>query len=189
MKASIKKLAGGSEVVAGSLSGKKTLASLLELGSAALGAPELFFLDFKGIEIATASFLRESVLRYREIVRHRDSNIYPVVANLTAQVEEELGELLRTRKDVLFSCRLDEQARPSHPTLIGELEPKQSVTFDLVRERGETSASELMREYGSNEGVSQNAWNNRLATLASLGVVVEVTRGRSRRYRPLFDGV
>lgn len=185
----IKEMAGGQPILAGSLRGKKLLASLLEQAGREPDEPEAVFLDFAGVQVATASFLRESVLRFREIVRRRRSNIYPVVANAQDQVQEELEELLRSHGAVLLACGLDEQAGPTRPVLIGELEPKQRATFDLVCERGETSASELMRDYGDNEGVSQTAWNNRLTTLAALGVVVEVARGRSRRYKPLLGGL
>ena len=61
------------------------------------------------------------------------------------------------------------------------------LTFDLVSERGETDAAELMREYGANEKpIAQTAWNNRLASLTSLGLLVESSQGRAKRYRPLF---
>jgi len=43
-----------------------------------------------------------------------------------------------------------------------------------------------MREHGESEGVKQTAWNNRLAALAGLGLVVELSQGRAKRYRPLF---
>jgi hypothetical protein len=43
-----------------------------------------------------------------------------------------------------------------------------------------------MRNYGESEGVQQTAWNNRLAGLANLGLIVELSQGRARRYRPLF---
>jgi len=46
-----------------------------------------------------------------------------------------------------------------------------------------------MREYGEREGVKQTAWNNRLVSLAALGLIVEITQGRAKRYKPLFEGV
>ena len=63
------------------------------------------------------------------------------------------------------------------------------MTFDLVQERGETDAGELMRDHGEKEGVKQTAWNNRLASLAGLGLVIEIAQGRAKRYKPLFEGV
>ena len=46
-----------------------------------------------------------------------------------------------------------------------------------------------MRVHGKNERVQQTAWNNRLSALASLGVVIEFSEGRAKRYRPLLAGV
>jgi hypothetical protein len=43
-----------------------------------------------------------------------------------------------------------------------------------------------MREHGESEGVKQTAWNNRLVALAAMGLVVELSEGRAKRYRPLF---
>ena len=74
--------------------------------------------------------------------------------------------------------------------LIGELDPKQRLTFELVQRRRETDAGELMRDHADTERVkSPTAWNNRLANLASLGLVAEISQGRSKRYKPIFEGV
>jgi hypothetical protein len=83
-------------------------------------------------------------------------------------------------------CTLDGGGRVHQPKLVGDLDPKQRITFDLVQKCRETDASQLMRDYGESEGVQQTAWNNRLAGLANLGLIVELSQGRARRYRPLF---
>jgi hypothetical protein len=44
--------------------------------------PTLALLDFSGVAVATASFLRESVIGFRDYARQALPNIYPVVANL-----------------------------------------------------------------------------------------------------------
>ena len=50
-----------------------------------------------------------------------------------------------------------------------------------------TDAAQLMREHGETENVKQTAWNNRLAALTSLGLVVELSAGRAKKYRALFE--
>ena len=88
--------------------------------------------------------------------------------------------------------RLREDGTILEPKLIGDLDPKQQLTFDLVRERGETDAVELMREHGAKEQepVGSTAWNNRLSSLVALGLVIEeISSGRTKRYRPLLHGV
>jgi hypothetical protein len=174
-------------VLAGALSGRKLLAKLVERTGEEPATPEPVFLDFDGVEVATASFLRETVLAFRDTVRGRRSNFYPVVANASDLVADELRVLVAARGDVLMLCTLDEDGKADQQRLVGELDPKQRVTFDLVQQRGETGAAELMREFGESEKTTfQTAWNNRLAALASLGLVVELSQGRSKRYRPLF---
>ena len=187
MRILMRELADGDGLVlAGAINGRKTLAKLVERTGREPAVPEPVFLDFTGVEVATASFLRETVLSFRDTVRGRRSNFYPVIANANDLVADELSVLVAPYGDVLMLCSLDENGQAHQPRLAGDLDPKQRVTFDLVRERGETDAAELMREHGKSEGVQQTAWNNRLASLAGLGLLVELSQGRAKRYRPLF---
>lgn len=179
-----------SSVLAGALSGRTALNRLLELSRHDPNCPEPVFLDFERIDVATASFLRESVLAFRDIIRGRRSTFYPVIANANDVVRDELIELLRPRGDVLMICVTSDDGTVSNATPIGELDPKQRLTFDLVHQHGETDAGELMRTYGESEGLKHTtAWNNRLSTLAARGLVVEESQGRAKRYRPLFEGM
>jgi hypothetical protein len=179
---------GNGDVLAGALNGRRVLAKLLGSTDKEPPTPEPVFLDFARVDVATASFLRETVLAYRDTVRRRRSNFYPVIANANQVVEEELKVLISSDGDVLMLCLLDENDHPHKPRLLGKLDPKQRLTFDLVQGRQETDAAELMREHGQDEGVKQTAWNNRLSALASLGLVVELSEGRAKRYRPLLAG-
>jgi hypothetical protein len=176
-------------VLAGVPNGRRALATLLERTSPEPTVAEAVYLDFANVEVATASFLREAVLTFRNTVRGRRSNLYPIVANANQLIMDELTLLITPYHDVLMSCCLSLEGVASKPTLIGELDPKQRLTFDLVRERGETDASELMRVYGAEERVRQTAWNNRLTALATLGLVFETSQGRAKRYRALFGEV
>jgi len=179
---------GGSAVLTGALNGKAALIRLVEATTAEPAKPEPVFLDFSGVEVATASYLRESVLAFRDLVRGRRSTFYPVIANANADVDDEFAELMHSRGDVLMTCTLDAQSAVSQASPIGELDPKQQMTFDLVRDRGETDAGELMRCCGESEGMKHTtAWNNRLAALSARGLLMEVSQGRAKRYRPLFE--
>jgi hypothetical protein len=179
----------GAPVLAGAISGRAVLSALLSMASKEPSEPEPFFLNFNWVDVATASFLRESVLAFRNIIRSRRSNYYPVVVNAKDVVLDELEELVRTRSDIILTATLDEKGRASNFATVGQLDPKQKLTFDLVQSHGETDAGELMREYGKSEGTKHTtAWNNRLASLASLGLIVELSQGRAKRYKPLFEG-
>jgi hypothetical protein len=174
------------EILAGALFGRKVLAKLLELTDTEPASPQLVFLDFAGVNVATASFLRETVLAYRDTIRRRRSNFYPVIANTSPLIEEELKILVTSEGDVLTLCTLDKNNKPREPRLLGTLEPKQRLTLDLVQRHKETDAAELMREHGEKEGVKHTAWNNRLSALAGMGLVIELNEGRAKRYRPLL---
>lgn len=178
---------GGGTVLAGALHGRKVLNELLSATAAEPVVPEPVFLDFGKVDVATASFLRESAVVFREHVRGRRSTLYPVIANVNDDIRDELLELAKNRGEAFLVCTLDDNNCVEGSTLLGELNPKQKVTFDLVRAHNETDAAELMRIYGDREGVTQTtAWNNRLAALAALGLIVEVSQGRNKRYRPLL---
>jgi hypothetical protein len=180
--------AGKGTILAGAMNGRNTLGRLMEATMTEPGEPAPVFLDFSGVEVATASFLRESVLAFRDIVRRRHSSFYPVIANANEVVRDEFIELFRPRGDVFMACVLDNKS-VVQSELLGELDPKQRVTFKLVCEHGEIDAGQLMRTYGESEGLRHTtAWNNRLASLAALGLVVELSEGRAKRYRPLLEG-
>jgi hypothetical protein len=84
-------------------------------------------------------------------------------------------------------CCLDKDGTPHQPRLLGELDPKQRITFDLVQQRGETGAADLKKEHeGTENAPVQTAWNNRLAALANMGLLIELSQGRAKSYRPLF---
>lgn len=180
---------GTGEVLAGALSGRSALGHLLQLTAAEPAEPKTIFLDFEGVEVATASYLRESVVAFRDVIRGRDSLYYPVIANPKEAVRDELHELARARGDVFMTCALTDNGTAGQMALVGDLESKQRLTYELVQKHGETDAGELMREYGTREKVRHaTAWNNRLSGLASLGLIVEIRQGRLKRYRPLFQG-
>jgi hypothetical protein len=175
----------GMPVLSGAPRGSDMFAKLIKQINPEPANPEPVFLDFETIEVATASYLRESIFAFRDFVRARRSTLYPVIANANEAVREELTLLATSSGDVIMSCSLSTDGEVSNSSLIGALDPKQQLAFDLVNQRGETDASELMRDFG--EGLRHaTGWNNRLASLAAVGVVIEVSQGRSKKYRPLF---
>ena len=175
-----------SDVLAGALRGRKSLSILLEQIDKEPTDPEPVYLDFTGITVATASFLRESVLEFRYTVRRRWTGYYPIVANANDTITEELSVLVEPQRDVLLLCTLSDDGIPSEPRLVGELEPKQQITFDLVKELGETDARELVHKTSGTEEVGQTAWSNRLASLSKLGILMVLSHGRAKRFRPLL---
>ena len=94
---------------------------------------------------------------------------------------------MKARREVVMTCSLDGEENVSDVALLCELEPAQKTTFELVNDHDEPDAGALMQKYGDREKMKHTtAWNNRLAALAALGLVVEERSGRAKRYRPLF---
>jgi len=180
---------GGDAVLSGATNGRFVFAEMLKATVKEPPVVTPVLLNFEWVEVATSSFLRESVLAFRDAIRSRKSNYYPVVANPNRDVTEELEDLVSRKGGVLMACATKE-GEVVETSLIGQLDPKQRLTFDLVQQRRGADAGELMREHADTERVkSPTAWNNRLANLASLGLVAEISQGRSKRYKPIFEGV
>lgn len=178
-------LAGG-KILSGAPSGRHLYAKLVAALPDEPSVPEPLLLDFGKIEIATASFLRESVLAFRTFVRGRRSNFYPAVANASPDVIDELVELVHPRGDALMTCTLADDGELLRCGHVGKLDPMQQLTFDLVARLGETTVTRLMEiEQGQ---VKATAWNNRLASLSNLGMICEQSHGRTKTYSPLFAG-
>ena len=174
----------GLTILSGAPSGRQLYVRLVEALGEEPAMPEPLFLDFGRIEVATASYLRESVLAFRTFVRGRRSNFYPAVANANADVIDELVELVHPRGDVLMVCTVGDDGTMLRCRYVGKLDPMQQLTFDLVNREGETTATRLTEIETSQ--VKATAWNNRLASLSSLGLICEQSRGRTKTYRRIF---
>ena len=178
-------LVDGQTVLSGAIAGRQLLSALIA-ATPSTDAPTPLFLDFKGVEVATASFLRESVIAFRDYARQSLPNIYPAVANLNTAVAEELDFFVRARGDVLWSCDLDLQGKVIAARLIGDLDPAQRHTFNAVLESGATSAPELAARF-ADARIGPTAWNNRLSSLASKGLLVERRQGKSKSFSSLLE--
>jgi hypothetical protein len=79
------KLVNGQTILSGSIAGRRLLNALIA-NTQSVDAPTRAFMDFNGVELATASFLRESVVGFRDYARLASPHLYPVVANLAEPV-------------------------------------------------------------------------------------------------------
>lgn len=172
--------------LAGRIDGRRALVRLLE------AVPQerdtlLVIVDFLGVELATSSFLSESVLRLRDHLRLGGVATYLAVANLSELVAEEFDDLLRRAGDALVACEMGADDQPVNGRLIGRLDPKLAETLELLAAKGEASAVDL---HGvGDRGIGPTAWNNRLSSLAAKSLVEEIPSGRSKKYRPLLGVV
>lgn len=174
----------GQDVLFGVPMGRQCFAKLLERTTEP-PEPSIVLLDFQGIAAATVSFLREGPLAYRQHLRGRSSTLYPVFANLEAPVVDALTDYLTSSRDAVFACEIAADGLPKNPRLIGQLEPKQRLTFEAVRVAGGVTAAELAQE-ADDDDVRVTAWNNRLAALVQKGLVIESRKGRKKTFRSMF---
>jgi hypothetical protein len=189
MKLKLKDMVGGQEVLGGAVEGRRHLGLLIEAVGPEPDRPEPLFIDYAGLVLATASYLRETLVAVHSLLRTRRSRYYVVIANACPAVREDIEVLARLGGLAFLSCSLTEADEISNVGLIGTLDPKQKATFDEVCARGETDARELMLASAGHEDVRQTAFNNRLASLVNLGLVAEICEGKSKRYRPVLEGV
>jgi hypothetical protein len=183
----IKLLAGGERILTGAEPGRRLFGQLVA-NAPGPSEPEPGFLDFSGIQVATASFLRESVIAFRDYARSTLPNLYPVVANAGEAVAEELTFFLRHRGDAVWACDLNDDSVIRNPRLLGELDDVQRETFDRVLELGATSAPALAAAGGAQSGVGPTAWNNRLSNLAARGLLIERRGGKTKTFAPVLEG-
>lgn len=172
-------------VLSGALLGRQALSALV---SETLSAtePSVQYIDMKGIDVATISFLRESVVAFRDFSRNRDTSVYPVYANLSDDVSEELDFYLKERGDALAVCDLDETGAVSNCRLLGRLDEKQLLTFEAIVRLNEATAKALAED-GIEQDVKMTAWNNRLAALTSKGLLIEKRQGRTKAFKPVLE--
>ena len=171
-------------VLAGRLDGDTARQKLsAELGTVDL--PTIVVLDFSSVQLATASFLDEVVLQLRDEVREKP--IYLIGSNLSPPVEEELDALLYRAQDAFLIFKCAPGGVYSNPRLLGSLDSKLKDTYDRIKEKRESSATELHSESREQEKIGPTAWNNRLNSLVSKSLLVEIPMGRAKKYRPLEE--
>ena len=185
MRHELLKMMDGRSVLSGAMTGRRLLAALMSV-TPPPAAPTPAFLDFRGVEVATSSFLREAVIGFRDYTRLTLTDVYPVGANLAPAVLEELEFFLRARNDVFWVCDVDVNERASGARLLGDLDPAQRVTFDAVRQLGVVTAPELAARF-SDQSIGPTAWNNRLSSLAAKGVLVERKVGKTKSFSSLLE--
>jgi hypothetical protein len=172
-------------VLATSQLGRKVFAALINEVTSPSG-PTVLYLDFKGVQIATTSFLREAVVAFRNHARQHIPHLYPVAANLSPEIKEELAAFLRDCGDAM---PVSDFLGTGTAEVIGQLDGKQLATLRAALNTSETDASALAERFAGAENIGTTAWNNRLAALAAKGLLIETSAGRAKRYRPVLENL
>lgn len=184
---SIHSIAASRATLAGTAMGRQMLAQLIAV-TKPLTEPTVAYLDFGGVDIATGSFLREAVLGFRDFGRNAIGVLYPVLANANAAIEEELSVYLKDRNDAIWACSLNEDGAVLNPHILGELDSAQINTLQLISQHRPISAPELAK-LRPDEGIGPTAWNNRLATLAAKGILMELKQGKTKMFTPVMETI
>jgi len=182
MRISLYQLMDDTDVLFSAAAGRVCLAKLISRATEP-SAPSLLFLDFDRVASATVSFLREGPLALREQLRSSGSNLYPVFSNLSPAVTDSLNDYLTATRDAVFVCDLAPSGEVSKARLLGQLDPKQDLTYKAVTKMGTTTATALAEKHSGPENVGVTAWNNRLAALTAKGLLMESQQGRTKAYR------
>lgn len=178
---------GTEPILAGAMNGRSAFAELVRAINDEPTIPTALLLDFKDVQVATASYLRESVFALKSYFRNKGSKYYPVAANANESVYDELLVVANAKNDAIIGCKLDSSDIAYDVILIGHLDPKQKLTFDLVHSVENADASQLVEQADESEPKNATAWNNRLASLAAKGIIREFTKGRAKYYRPVLE--
>jgi len=181
---SLLRLARGNDVLAGSSAGRRMCNSLWDIAKAS--KPGLFIVDCSGVSVATSSFLREGIVAFRNLVRRERSDLYPVLSNLTADVEEEFVALLNQMGEAFWVFDVGRGIVKKY-RLIGRIDPKLKETLELIEKGQGYDAATLWKSTNSTESVGVTAWNNRLANLSKQGLVFESKVGKQKYFHPLHE--
>jgi hypothetical protein len=182
----VRELVDGDPVIAGSSTGRRLFAKLIDLAMSKSGGPAVMVLSFAGIEVATSSCLRECVVEFRQRVREMKPDTYVVVADLSENVEEELRGLLSQIGEAIWVFET-KRNKVVDQRLIGRLDPKLMETLEVIRAKKRVDAQALWKAEKS-QSVGVTAWNNRLATLSKQGLVIETREGKTKIYQSLRGG-
>lgn len=174
------------DIFAGAIPGKNALADVLKRITVPESAQALF-LDFGGISAATASYLRELVLGLRNYCLRLTTPLVLVVANPSAAVLEELDFLLSAMREAILICSLDRELNYSEVSVIGSLDETKRQTLEAIERFKEVDAGTLSTNFLTFGKVQPTAWNNRLASLAAMGLAIEIRKGKSKFYRPVME--
>jgi hypothetical protein len=154
---------------------RQLLAKLIEW-SAAESPKGIVIIDFEDVPVASASFLRESILAFRDYVRQYQPDVFPVIANVSDAVHEEFDILLRDRGEAMLGCSY-ENGEAVAPIILGDLDPALGSTLEIIREKGPVTLADLP------DTTKASTWSNRLASLLKLGFIATSPEATKRAYR------
>lgn len=175
----LRDLTAGFPALAGVSRARQLLAKLISW-TAEESPKGTLLLDFSGVGDASASFLRESILAFRDYARTYQPELFPVLANIHGVVREEFDSLLIDRGEAMPGCTLAADGTPSKPEVLGVLERGLSQTLGVIRAHGKVTLADLR---AADADTRPTTWSNRIASLIRQGFVVPSPEPNRRVYR------
>lgn len=194
----------GHRVASGALTAKEHAAKAVSQLEEANEVGTLVVFDFADVELATASYLKATVLwavtcgrmhagiidaeelRSLDASQFQPLNIFPLVANTNAEIETELEEIFGGR---WLACAIATQITAKKVVkakVVGKLEPTAAKTLKAIKGLGEFTAYDLVERFPK-EGINATAWNNRLVDLHRLRLLRRRKQGKFWKYQPVAD--
>lgn len=169
----------------GIAAGRASTERLFSSVEASMNAP-LTLLDFQGMELVTASAARESIFKLAAHLAEHGSLLICVNANEATL--DELTFAATALKQPIVVATLNEDGEIDTPRVIGQLEAVQTKTLQLVGRLGEVDAK-TASQAADDQSAGATGWNNRLSSMASLGLLKERKVGKTKLYSLTVKGL
>lgn len=189
----------------GATMGQQHIAPLVDALRGSRHVSQVILLDFAGIEVTNASYLKATALwLLRGGIAHADVederirtapagleafNVFPVAMNLSGEVREEFDTLLRSERLPFLAVESSEGDRIVRAVQMGHLEPALEETMTALSEEQRATATALCERYPRKPPIKPSAWSNRLSELHRLRLARREREGRQWFYMSLADEV
>lgn len=174
-------VAVGTSSVAGVAAGKCALSLLF---AACPGQGDRILLDFRGIDLMTASAFREAI--FPLLAWANKDGRHCVLVNVGEVAKEEaLIAAERSGLVLVFASLDNEEVRDV--VALGALEEKHAIAFRIVLEVEEADAKAVKERSG--EATVTTVWNNRLVALHKMGLLRERKVGKTKFYSAIVKGM
>jgi hypothetical protein len=190
-------------IASGYITGRQHAEKIIELIDERAPVDDLLVVfDFEGTELATASYLKASILwlaicgrmaagaleaselRTLDSLLVRPLPVIPVAARPNEDVRTELEEIFDGRRIPLVVVDNYTERHLGAGVVIGNLEAVPARTMRLIADMEEFTAYDLHDKYPE-EAVSATAWNNRLNELYRLRLLRRRKAGKYWKYQPI----
>jgi len=180
--------------------------SLVEEGGRDEAGVQLLF-DFSNVELATASYIKSSVLWFTscgrmhagiidpEELRSLDNthfkplNVFPAVGGINPEIEIELQEVFGGRGLACVTATQWTDLAIKHGRVLGKMESTGIRTLRAIADLSglsEFTAYDLQERF-PNERVNATAWNNRLAELHRQRLLRRRKSGKFWKYQTVAE--